>query len=54
MRPAPPLKWGLLGAAALIGRVARLPAKAGTEQKLQDNEVVTYRVVDVVGDGSMA
>ena len=28
--------------------------KAGTEQKLQDNEVVTYHVVDVVRDGSMA
>ena len=28
--------------------------KAGTEQKLQDNEVVTYHVVDVVGGGSMA
>ena len=28
--------------------------KAGTEQKLQDNEVVTYHVVGVAGGGSMA
>ena len=28
--------------------------KAGIEQKLQDNEVVTYHVVDVAGRRSMA
>ena len=42
------------GVVSPFSRWQRPTTRGGTEQKLQDNEVVTYHVVDVVGDGSMA